>query len=82
MRGTVKWYDASRGFGFIRQDGGGDVFLHVSELRKAGLETVDPDQPIEFTTAPGKNGPKAVDLALVPDDGPFAGLARQLARER
>ena len=55
--------------------------LRIFGLRKAGLGTVDPDQPIEFSAAAGNNGPKAVDIALFQDDGPFAGLARQLSRD-
>jgi len=82
MRGTVKWFDPVRGFGFIRQDGGGDVFLHVSDMQAAGIAALDEGHAVTFNTVQGKKGPKAVDLALVPDDGPFAGLARQLARER
>ena len=55
--------------------------MRIFGLRKAGLGTVDPDQPIEFSAAAGNNGPKAVDIALFQDDGPFAGLARQLSRD-
>ena len=49
MQGTVKWFNATKGFGFIEVDGGGDdVFLHVSVLQDAGLQTVTEGQRIEF----------------------------------
>ena len=49
MQGTVKWFNATKGFGFIEVDGrGDDVFLHVSALQEAGLQTVTEGQKVEF----------------------------------
>ena len=48
-KGTVKWFNADRGFGFIKsQDGGDDVFVHITELRRIGLDTLREGQTIEF----------------------------------
>jgi CspA family cold shock protein len=48
LRGTVKWYDAERGFGFIARAGGKDVFVHARDLEHAGIGTLSGDQPVEF----------------------------------
>jgi cold shock protein len=48
-RGTVKWFNSKKGFGFIRPDGGGrDVFVHISAVEKAGLTSLDEGQVIEY----------------------------------
>ena len=48
-KGIVKWFNASKGFGFIQPEGGGkDVFVHVTAVREAGLEKLDENQEVEF----------------------------------
>ena len=48
-RGTVKWFNARKGYGFIRPDGGGrDVFVHISAVEKAGLTTLNEGQVVEY----------------------------------
>ena len=60
MRGTVKWFNATKGYGFIAPDGSSkDVFVHVSEVQKAGLAGLDQGQVVEFELAMGKNGREA-----------------------
>jgi len=60
MRGTVKWFNATKGYGFIAPDGSSkDVFVHVSEVQKAGLAGLDQGQAVEFEMAMGKNGREA-----------------------
>lgn len=55
--GTVKWYDAKKGFGFITPDHGPrDVFVHVSAIQGAGLETLAPGQRLEFELTQGGDG--------------------------
>jgi CspA family cold shock protein len=63
--GTVKKFDAERGFGFIKPDDGSrDVFLHVSELRPIGMGEVDPGTRLNFEIEAGDKGPRAVNVAV------------------
>ena len=56
-KGIVKWFNASKGFGFIQPEGGGkDVFVHVTAVREAGLETLDENQVVEFEMVDGRDG--------------------------
>ena len=56
-KGIVKWFNASKGFGFIQPEGGGkDVFAHVTAVREAGLEKLDENQEVEFEMVDGRDG--------------------------
>ena len=56
-KGIVKWFNASKGFGFIQPVGGGkDVFVHVTAVREAGLEKLDENQEVEFEMVDGRDG--------------------------
>jgi cold shock protein len=69
--GLVKWFNATKGFGFITPDAGGkDVFLHASVVRRAGLMEVQPGQRVRYTAVEREKGPEARTLEIVPDDGP------------
>ena len=57
--GTVKWFEDSRGYGFIRRDGGGDVFVHFSTIEMDGKGTLERGQRVEFSVVQGSRGPKA-----------------------
>jgi cold shock protein len=58
--GTVKWFNASKGFGFITpDDGSADLFVHHSEIRMDGYASLDEGQKVEFTVGQGKKGPCA-----------------------
>jgi CspA family cold shock protein len=54
--GTVKFFNAEKGFGFISREGGEDVFVHFSNIQASGYRTLDDGQKVEFDTAPGRKG--------------------------
>ena len=55
--GTVKWFNTTKGFGFIAPESGGkDVFVHISALEQAGLTSLSDDQKVTFDIEPGKDG--------------------------
>lgn len=59
-QGTVKWFNAEKGFGFIEQDGGGpDVFVHYSEIQGSGFKSLDEGARVEFEIGQGQKGPQA-----------------------
>ncbi|MBW8800187.1 MAG: cold-shock protein [Streptomyces sp.] len=59
-QGSVKWFNAEKGFGFIEQDGGGpDVFVHYSEVQGSGYRSLDEGQRVEFDIGQGTKGPQA-----------------------
>lgn len=65
--GTVKFFNEEKGFGFIRPDNGGaDIFVHISALQASGIRSLQPDQKVSFDTEPdrGGKGPKAVNIEL------------------
>jgi CspA family cold shock protein len=65
--GTVKWFNATKGFGFIQPDAGGnDVFVHVTAVQAAGLSGLDDNQKVSFEVEAGRNGKEsATNLKLV-----------------
>jgi CspA family cold shock protein len=64
--GTVKWFNASKGFGFIQpENGGSDVFVHISAVEAAGLSGLDDNQKVTYELETGRNGKEsAAQLAL------------------
>ena len=63
ITGKVKWFNTTKGFGFIaREDNQKDVFVHVSALRKAGINGLDEGQALTFEVEEGPKGPNAVNL--------------------
>lgn len=65
LNGTVKFFNETKGFGFITPDGGGkDVFVHASALERAGMKTLREGQRVIFDTEADTRGPKAVNLRV------------------
>jgi CspA family cold shock protein len=61
--GTVKWFNAEKGFGFIEQDGGGpDVFVHYSAIASSGYRELNEGQKVEFDITQGQKGPQAENV--------------------
>ena len=60
--GTVKWFNESKGFGFIEQESGSDVFVHFSAINSSGFKTLTEGQKVEFTVTDGQKGPQAENV--------------------
>jgi len=68
--GTVKWFNAEKGFGFITpDDGSADVFAHFSAIQSSGYRSLDENQKVEFDVAQGPKGLQAFRQTFRPDDG-------------
>lgn len=65
VTGTVKWFNATKGFGFIQQDQGEDVFVHYSAISGDGYRTLEEGQRVEFVVVQGQKGPQAQDVTPV-----------------
>ena len=65
IQGTVKWFNASKGYGFIARDGGEDVFVHQSAIQSEGYRTLEEGQRVEFDVESGAKGPKAVNVKTI-----------------
>ncbi len=60
--GTVKFFNAQKGYGFISREDGADVFVHVSNLEGAGYRSLEEGQQVEFEIGPGRKGPEALNV--------------------
>ncbi|MFN0088824.1 MAG: cold-shock protein [Acidimicrobiales bacterium] len=65
IRGTVKFFNAEKGFGFISRDAGEDVFVHYSNIQGNGYRNLEEGQSVEFDVAPGRKGEEAQNVRLV-----------------
>lgn len=65
VTGTVKWFNESKGFGFIEREGGPDVFVHFSAIQGDGFKTLAEGQQVEFTVTDGQKGPQAENVVPV-----------------
>jgi len=64
MTGTVKWFNGAKGFGFIQQEAGPDVFVHHTAIRGEGYRNLEEGQRVEFNVQQGPKGLQAVDVAV------------------
>ena len=62
MKGTVKWFNAKKGFGFISDEEGNDVFVHFSALQMDGFKVLDEGDEVEFEVFDGEKGPQAANV--------------------
>ena len=65
VRGTVKWFNNQKGYGFITPESGADVFVHHSEIRGDGYKTLDEGQAVEFEVANGPKGQQAKNVVKI-----------------
>lgn len=64
-KGTVKWFNNSKGFGFIQRDSGEDVFVHFKSIQATGYKTLEEGQRVEFTVSQGQKGLQAEEVTVV-----------------
>jgi len=67
--GTVKWFNAAKGYGFIEKEDGGDLFVHFSAIQGDGFKTLGQGQKVQFDVVPGSKGEQAANVSKV-GDGP------------
>ena len=65
VTGTVKWFNESKGFGFIEQENGPDVFAHFSAIVGSGFKSLAEGQRVEFTVTAGQKGPQAENIVAI-----------------
>jgi len=64
-RGVVKWFNVEKGYGFIQQDQGSDIFVHYTGIKGEGFRKLEEGQAIEFEITEGKKGPQAINVMIV-----------------
>ena len=63
--GTVKWFNTSKGYGFIARENGPDVFVHYSSIQSEGFRNLDEGQKVEFAVEQGQKGPQATNVTVL-----------------
>ena len=63
--GTVKWFNGTKGYGFITRENGDDIFVHFTSIRGEGYRTVEDGQKVEFVVAQGEKGLQAQDVVVI-----------------
>lgn len=65
VTGSVKWFDATKGFGFLEREGGDDVFVHFRAIQGDGFKTLDEGQQVEFNVVKGDKGWQAEEVSVI-----------------
>jgi len=65
VKGRVKWFNASKGFGFITQESGDDIFVHFSAIQGDGFKSLEEGQEVEFEVSSGEKGPQAANVVTL-----------------
>ena len=65
VTGTVKWFNNAKGYGFIEQEGGPDVFAHFSAIQGEGFKSLEEGQKVELTVSDGQKGPQAEQIVVL-----------------
>jgi len=65
LQGTVKWFNETKGYGFIEREDGGDVFVHFSSIQSEGFKTLKEGQKVKFEVVDGQKGPSAANVQVV-----------------
>lgn len=65
MKGTVRWFNNQKGYGFISDENGQDIFVHYSGLNMEGFKTLDEGQQVEFDVTDGAKGPQATNVVRI-----------------
>lgn len=63
-KGTVKWFNSAKGYGFLERDSGGDIFVHFSAIAAEGFRTLKEGQRVEFVVGDSDKGPQAQDVTI------------------
>lgn len=64
MKGTVKWFNQEKGFGFITGEDGKDIFAHFSQIQKEGFKTLNENEEVTFDIVEGQKGPQATNIKV------------------
>jgi len=67
LKGKVKWFNSTKGFGFIQGEDGKDVFVHYSQIMRDGYKTLEEGQDVTFEVSDGSKGPQASNVQVVND---------------
>ncbi len=65
VKGTVKWFNTQKGYGFITKEDGEDVFVHYSAIKSEGFKNLEEGQKVEFEVQDGSKGPQAAEVSVV-----------------
>lgn len=65
VTGTVKWFNAAKGYGFISSENGEDIFVHYTSIQGDGYRSLEEGQQVEYTIGEGKKGPQAQDVTIL-----------------
>jgi CspA family cold shock protein len=68
ITGTVKWFNGSKGYGFLAREGGADVFVHFSAIQGEGFKNLEEGQTVEFVLEEGPKGPQAAEVCILAGD--------------